>query len=60
MTFRELDKIIRADGWYLVRSKGSHFQYRHNNKPGTVSIPNHKGDIALGTINSVLKQAGLK
>lgn len=60
MRFREIEKIIKEDGWCLVAIAGSHHQYKHPDKPGKVTIPNHKGDIPLRVINSILKQAGLK
>lgn len=62
MTFKEIIKILRNDGWYELesRTKGSHIQLKHPLKPGKVTVPKHKGDIAPGTLNSILKQAGLK
>jgi len=54
-------KVIKADGWYLVSTRGSHRQYKHPVKPGRVTIaghPNH--DLSPGTLNSILNQAGLK
>jgi predicted RNA binding protein YcfA (HicA-like mRNA interferase family) len=58
---RDVIKLIRKDGWYLERTEGSHQQYRHPHKPGTVTISGHPGDdMPKGTLNSVKKQAGLK
>jgi len=58
---REVIALIEADGWVLVRTKGSHRQFRHPTKPGTVTIAGNPGvEIPPGTLNSVLKQAGLK
>jgi predicted RNA binding protein YcfA (HicA-like mRNA interferase family) len=52
---------VKNDGWTLIRTKGSHRQYKHNLKKGWVAISGHPGDdIASGTLNSALKQAGLK
>ena len=60
MKIRDVIKLIEADGWYLVATKGSHRQYRHPVKSGRVTIAGHPGDdLALGTLNSVLKQAQL-
>lgn len=59
MRFREIEKIILDDGWYWIKTKGSHFQYKHPAKPGKVTIQNHPGDIPPNTIKSILKQAGL-
>ncbi len=61
MKVRELIRTVTEDGWYLVRTKGSHRQFRHENKVGTVTIAGNMGtDVPIGTLNSVLKQAGLK
>ena len=61
MKIRDVIKRIETDGWYLARTRGSHSQYKHAKKPGVVTIagkPN--SDLAPGTLNSILKQAGLK
>ena len=47
MRFRELEKILLADGWYQVAQKGSHHQYKHPTKPGKVTVPEHGGDIHM-------------
>jgi len=58
---REVIKLIEQDGWYLVRTRGDHRQYKHPAKPGRVTISGNAGrDMPAGTLNSVLKQAGLK
>jgi len=53
-------RMIEDDGWYLVAVKGSHYQYKHSCKPGRVTIKHPDADLPKGTINSILKQAGLK
>lgn len=61
MKIREVIALIEADGWYLVRTRGSHRHYKHPQKPGLVTIAGHPSvEIPKGTLNSVLKQAGLK
>ena len=63
MKYRDLIKRIEADGWYAERSVGSHMQFRHKEKPGTVTIPaggKLAKEVPPGTLNSVLKQARLK
>jgi predicted RNA binding protein YcfA (HicA-like mRNA interferase family) len=58
---RELIELIERDGWSLVRTTGSHRQYQHPRKPGTVTISGKPSlDVPAGTQNSVLKQAGLR
>lgn len=61
MKARQLVKLIESDGWYLVRQKGSHKQYKHKIKKGLVTVSAHKmsDDIAPGTLNSIFKQAQL-
>jgi predicted RNA binding protein YcfA (HicA-like mRNA interferase family) len=58
---REVIKMIEADGWILVATRGSHRQYKHPQKSGRVTIAgNFNHDLAPGTLNSILKQAQLK
>ncbi len=53
--------MIKQDGWFLIRTRGSHHQYKHSLKTGLVTIPGKPNDeLAPGTLNSILKQAGLK
>ena len=61
MKVRELVALIEADGWFQVRTKGSHRQFHHRAKKGTVTVSGKPGvDVPPGTLNSALKQAGLK
>ncbi|WP_199506874.1 MULTISPECIES: type II toxin-antitoxin system HicA family toxin [unclassified Psychrobacter] len=60
MSSSELINMLKADGWYLVATKGSHHQYKHDTKRGRVTVPHPKKDLPKGTVNSILKQAGLK
>ena len=61
MKVRQLIKLIQDDGWYPVRTRGSHRQFKHPTKPGTVTVSGNMGlDVPKGRLNSVLKQAGLK
>jgi predicted RNA binding protein YcfA (HicA-like mRNA interferase family) len=59
MTFRDAEKMVKQDGWILIKVEGSHHHYRHNIKPGKVTIPYHSGDLPLRVVNSIKKQAGL-
>ena len=61
MRVSEVISQIVADGWFLSRTKGSHRQYKHASKKGLVTVAGHPSDdIDKGTLNSILKQAGLK
>ena len=61
MKVQEAIRLIEQDGWYHVGTRGSHRQYKHPRKPGRVTIAGKLSDtLAPGTLNSILKQAGLK
>lgn len=61
MKVRDLVRMLHDDGWFLVRTRGSHRQYHHPFKTGTVTVAGHPSvDMPPGTLNSVLKQAALK
>ncbi len=62
MKYRDVVKLIEKDGWFLSSQKGSHRKYKHPDKTGRVIIPYSRGgkDVPPGTLNSILKQAGLK
>lgn len=59
MRFKEVEKLILADGWVFKSSRGSHRQYVHPTKKGKVTIPFHTGDLDARTVKSILKQAGI-
>jgi len=59
MKFREVEKLLLADGWTFKNAKGSHYQFVHPAKPGKVTVPYHPGDIAPIIVKAILKQAGL-
>jgi len=61
MKVKEVIGLIENDGWQQVRMKGSHRQFHHPTKAGTVTIAGKLSvDVPPGTLNSILKQAGLK
>jgi predicted RNA binding protein YcfA (HicA-like mRNA interferase family) len=61
MKVRDAIRLIEDDGWFHVATRGSHRQFKHAQKPGRVTIAGKPSDdLAPGTFNSILKQAGLK
>ncbi len=61
MKVREFIKLLEDDGWVQIRMRGSHRQFKHSSKPGTVTVAGKPNvDIPPGTLNNALKQAGLK
>ena len=60
ITASEVIKIIEADGWFHIKTEGSHQHYKHPTKPGKVSVPQHgKRNLHPKTLKSILRQAGL-
>lgn len=60
MKSSDLIKLIEDAGWCLVRAKGSHHHFKHHQIAGLVTVPHPKKDLPKGTVNNILKQAGLK
>jgi len=61
MKVGEVIKMLQEDGWVHVRTRGSHRQFNHSTKPGVVTVAgNLSKDVPPGTLNAILKQAGLK
>jgi len=60
MNSRQVIKQLEADGWFLVRVKGSHHQFKHSLKAGLVTVKHPDGDIPKPTLYSVYRQAGLR
>jgi predicted RNA binding protein YcfA (HicA-like mRNA interferase family) len=58
---REVIRLLEDDGWFLAATRGSHRQFKHGTKAGRVTVAGKPSDdIAPGTLNSILKQSGLK
>lgn len=61
MKVKEVIRLLEKDGWYLARTRGSHRQFKHPTKQSTVTVSGKPNiDVPPGTLNSILKQAGLK
>lgn len=61
MKVREIKRIVERGGWYHVRTRGSHRQYKHRYKRGTVTISGRDSkDLPRWLEVSILKQAGLR
>ncbi len=61
MKVRDVLALLRNDDWYLAATEGSHRQFKHPRRTGRVTVPGKPNDdLPPGTLNSILKQAGLK
>ena len=58
MNSREIIQKLRDDGWVLHHTKGDHYQFKHPEKTGEVTVPHPKKDIAIGTLRNIFRQAG--
>lgn len=52
--------MLESDGWFEVGQSGSHVQFKHATKPGRVTVPHPVKDVKKGSLQSILKQAGLR
>jgi predicted RNA binding protein YcfA (HicA-like mRNA interferase family) len=59
MRSHEVIRKLEADGWHEVRQAGSHKQFRHPTKPGTVTVPHPKKELPIGTLKSISKASGV-
>ena len=61
MKFKEVIRILEKEGWVLKRTRGSHRQFRHPSKPGTVTVDGRLSvEIPPGTLKSISKQSGIE
>jgi predicted RNA binding protein YcfA (HicA-like mRNA interferase family) len=61
MKVREVIRLLEKHGWIEMRSRGSHRHFKHPNQPLVVTVPGNEGkELAPGTLNAILKKAGLK
>lgn len=60
MVGKDVIKVLKKDGWFVVRVVGSHHQLKHPTKPGTTTVPVHpKKDLSISTLKSIEQQSGL-
>jgi predicted RNA binding protein YcfA (HicA-like mRNA interferase family) len=58
---KEIIELLERNGWNQVRARGSHRQFRHPVKPGTVTVAGAMSkDLPLGTLKQIYRQAGLQ
>lgn len=57
---REVIKMLKADGWYLIRVSGSHHQFKHPTKPGKTTVKHPTKNIPTKTLKRIEEQSGLK
>lgn len=61
MKSSELLRILKQDGWYSIRQKGSHVIMKHETKSGSIVVPDHGSkEVGTGLAHKILKDAGVK
>jgi predicted RNA binding protein YcfA (HicA-like mRNA interferase family) len=61
MKYNDLFTLLKRDGWFEVRQRGSHVTLKHQTKPGQTTVPFHAGkEVKKGLLKAILKQAGIK
>jgi predicted RNA binding protein YcfA (HicA-like mRNA interferase family) len=61
MKYNDLFKLLKKDGWFEIRQKGSHVIMQHTTKPEQLTVPNHSGkEVKKGLLTAILKQAQIK
>jgi predicted RNA binding protein YcfA (HicA-like mRNA interferase family) len=61
MRVREMIRLLEEHGWTEMRSKGSHRHFKHPDQRYVITVPGNEGkELAPGTLNAILKKAGLK
>ena len=60
MDSKTVIRALEKAGWRRVRMKGSHAQFRHPDKPQTVTVPDPRRDLAPGTLKSIERQSGMR
>lgn len=59
--YSELFRLLKKDGWFEVRQKGSHVIMQHPAKSGQLTVPYHSGkEVKKGLLLAILKQAMIK
>lgn len=57
---KKILKALKKDGWYKARQRGSHRQFKHLEKKGTVTVNGSENDDVWGTLlKSIEEQSGL-
>ncbi|HEX4078850.1 MAG TPA: type II toxin-antitoxin system HicA family toxin [Rhizomicrobium sp.] len=60
LSSREIIRKLGPAGWEHVRTAGSHHQFRHPQRAGTVTVPHPVKDMPPGTVKSIEQQSGVK
>lgn len=58
MRAKDLIKLLKQNGWVKVSQNGSHVKWKSGNKTEIIAV--HNKAIPIGTLNVILKRAGLK
>lgn len=57
---RDIIRALEKDDWVRVGQTGSHMHFKHDRKPGKITVPYPVKDLPIGTVKSIEKASGLK
>ena len=60
MDSRTVIRLLRADGWRVIRINGSHHQMQHPTKPGTTTVSHPRKDVDIETLRNIERQSGVR
>lgn len=61
MKYTELIRMVKKQGWFLSRVKGSHYHFKHPSVEGLITIPFHRSrDISPGVLSSISRSVGVR
>lgn len=60
LSSRKIIRMLKDDGWQFVAAQGDHYQFRHPEKPGKVTVPHPNKDLCLELVKSIERQSGVR
>ncbi len=56
---KDVIKRLEAEGWYLVYTRGDHYQFKHPVKSGKITVPHPNKDLPKKLVILIFKEAGI-
>ena len=57
---RQIKEILEANGWYVVKVRGDHWQFKHPVIKGRVTLTHPVKDVDIFIIKDIERKSGLK
>ena len=56
---QELIRVLERRGWQLIRTRGSHYVFKHPEFPNRIVVPIHGRELKRGILTAIMKDAGI-